>query len=168
MKIITLLSVLIFIVCSACNKDSFNKDLLIGDWKLKQSDYSVYSPTVSFNSNGEYKMVEYINYPFSTTIFNIGTITGEYITYDDKIEFTTATIELETATAGSSDNLITGGSSVSYYNNWNNDSVLRHTDTRRPFSISGYKPVIWTVIELTEDNLKATRSLADTLAYVKN
>ena len=87
MKKIALLSGLIFILCSACNnKDDFNKELLIGNWKLQQPNYPVYPPTVNFNTNGEYKMVEFINYPFSTTIINIGTITGEYLTYDNKIE----------------------------------------------------------------------------------
>jgi len=169
MKLITFLSGLLFIACSACdNKEDLNIELLIGNWKLQDPLYPVYSPSVNFNTTGEYKMVEFIKYPFNTTIINVGTITGEYITYDNKIEFTTATIELKNDTTGSSTTSIAGGSFVNYYNNWNNDSILQYTNTRKPINISGYNPIIWTVIELTENTLKAIKSPIDTLVYIKN
>lgn len=169
MKLLVLISGLLLIVCSACeNKDDLNKELLIGNWKLKQTSYPVYSPTVSFYDNGEYKMMEFIKYPFSTTIINAGTITGEYTIDGNNIEFTTATIELNDDATGSYPGSVGGNSFATYFNNWNNDSILQYANTRKPINISGYNPIIWTVFELTENTLKAVKSHIDTLVYIKN
>lgn len=170
MKKIALFSGLIFILCTACdNKNSFNKELLIGDWKLQQSSvYPVYSPSISFNVNGEYEMVEFIKYPFNPAIINSGTITGKYLTYDNKIEFITAVIEIEAVTTDSNPITYTGSSTINFYNNWNNDSVQLYSNSRKPLSISEYNPIIWTIIELDENILKATKSPIDTLVYFKN
>lgn len=169
MKLLVLFSGLLLMVCSACeNKDGLNKDLLIGNWKLQHSSNPVYAPTVNFYDNGDYKMVEFIKSPFNTTIINTGTITGEYTIYGNSIEFTTATIELNNDITGSSPVSVGGGSFATCYNNWNNESTLQYTNTGKPINTSGYNPIIWKVLELTENTLKAVKSHIDTLVYIKD
>ena len=167
-RLFFLCGVLLFAVASCERGDDFSKSDLTGLWKMNPSSGLAYTPTLSFNMEGEYILTDFVRYtPVDGIVFSEYTVTGEYLFEDSKITFTTAIASFPDNQSGTAYPYVTGNPIGSAYCTWLDNSGQIGSREGDAIISTTYTPKVWEVIELTGSTLKVLVAPGSVVVYKK-
>lgn len=167
MKRLFFLCGVLLIATVSCEKgNSFSNNDLIGKWKQVTASDALYTPSLSFNTEGEYSLTDIVRFNLHAGIsFTEYNVTGSYLFEDNKITFSTATVSFTDDTSDPGSPYIEGNPIA--YSYWSGDSL--ETGNRDTGSIinTGYTPKVWEVIDFADNILKVSVAPGSVLIYKK-
>jgi len=167
-RLLFLCGVMLFAALSCEKGDDFSKSDLTGVWKMNTASGLTYTPTLSFDGEGEYSLTDFVRYsPYSGIIFSEYTVSGSYLFEDKKITFATATVSFADDQSDTAYPYISGEPIGSLYSYWNGDSTQTRGGSGEIVVDTTYTPAVWEVIELTGSTLKVLVAPGSVLIYKK-